>query len=78
MCIRDSSQVVEAKDDEEAYQITKDKLLEEKDLLGIFVSTAFGNIGVGKAVSYTHLDVYKRQALQRQALNNLAKQLVGE
>ncbi|HXL02432.1 MAG TPA: LacI family DNA-binding transcriptional regulator [Candidatus Atribacteria bacterium] len=46
----DVSQVVEAKDDEEAYKITKDKLLEEKDLLGIFVSTAFGNIGVGKAL----------------------------
>ena len=46
----DVSQVVEAKDYEEAYQITKDKLLEEKDLLGIFVSTAFGNIGVGKAL----------------------------
>jgi len=46
----DVSQVVEAKDDEEAYQITKDKLLKEKDLLGIFVSTAFGNIGVGRAL----------------------------
>lgn len=46
----DVSQVLEAKDDDEAYQITRDKLLEEKDLLGIFISTAFGNIGVGKAL----------------------------
>ncbi len=46
----DVSQVVEAKDDEESYEVTRDKLLEEKDLLGIFVSTAFGNIGVGKAL----------------------------
>ncbi|MDK2896497.1 MAG: LacI family transcriptional regulator [Candidatus Atribacteria bacterium] len=46
----DVSRVVEVKDDEEAYRLTKDKLLEEKKLCGIFVSTAFGNLGVGRAL----------------------------
>ncbi|MDI3543121.1 MAG: LacI family transcriptional regulator, partial [Candidatus Atribacteria bacterium] len=46
----DVSHVVEAQNDEEAYEITKSKLLEEKNLVGIFVSTAFGNIGVGRAL----------------------------
>lgn len=46
----DVSQVVEVRDEEEAYRVVKEDLLKEEGICGIFVSTAFGNCGVGRAL----------------------------
>ncbi|WP_406613844.1 LacI family DNA-binding transcriptional regulator [Candidatus Caldatribacterium sp.] len=46
----DVSRVIEVKDEEEAYRVVKEDLLKEEGLCGIFVSTAFGNCGVGRAL----------------------------
>jgi LacI family transcriptional regulator len=46
----DVSRVVEVKDEEEAYRVVKEGLLREEGICGIFVSTAFGNCGVGRAL----------------------------
>ncbi|WP_017873232.1 substrate-binding domain-containing protein [Candidatus Caldatribacterium saccharofermentans] len=46
----DVSRVVEVKGEEEAYRVVKEELLKEEGLCGIFVSTAFGNCGVGRAL----------------------------
>ncbi|MEN3202313.1 MAG: LacI family DNA-binding transcriptional regulator [Atribacterota bacterium] len=46
----DVSRVIEVKDEEEAYRVVKEDLLKEEELCGIFVSTAFGNCGVGRAL----------------------------
>lgn len=46
----DVSRVIEVKDEEEAYQVVKNDLLKDEGLCGIFVSTAFGNCGVGRAL----------------------------
>lgn len=49
----DVSRVIEVKDEEEAYRVVKEDLLKEEGLCGIFVSTAFGNCGVGRALKET-------------------------
>lgn len=46
----DVSYLVEVRDEEGAYRFTKDKLLPDEGICGIFLSTAFGNYGVGKAL----------------------------
>lgn len=46
----DVSYLVEVQDEEGAYRFTKEKLLFEEEVCGIFLSTAFGNYGVGKAL----------------------------
>ncbi len=46
----DVSYLVEVRDEEEAYAFTKGTLLEQKEVCGIFLSTAFGNYGVGSAL----------------------------
>lgn len=46
----DVSYLVEVQDEEGAYRFTREKLLFEEEVCGIFLSTAFGNYGVGKAI----------------------------
>lgn len=46
----DVSYLVEVQDEEGAYRFTKEKLLFEEEVCGVFLSTAFGNYGVGKAL----------------------------
>ncbi len=45
----DVSRVFEANDEERAYQLIKEQL-EKENYLGIFVTTAFGNLGAARAV----------------------------
>ncbi|MGQ9746643.1 MAG: substrate-binding domain-containing protein [Candidatus Caldatribacteriaceae bacterium] len=45
----DVSYLVEVRDEEEAYRFAKEKLLFEEEVCGVFLSTAFGNFGVGRA-----------------------------
>lgn len=47
----DVSRVIEVRNEEEAYQVVREELLKEEGLCGIFVSTAFGNCGVGRALA---------------------------
>jgi LacI family transcriptional regulator len=46
----DASWVVEVKDEEEAFEVTGKYLVDEEGVAGIFMSTAFGNYGVGRAL----------------------------
>ncbi len=46
----DASWVVEVKNEEEAFEVTSKYLVGEENICGIFMSTAFGNYGVGKAL----------------------------
>jgi len=55
----DVSQVYEAKDDEEAYALTIRMMELNHHLVGIFLTTALGNAGVGRAVT----DVGKRDVV---------------
>ncbi len=46
----DVSYLVEVRDEEEAYAFVKNTLLEQEEVSGVFLSTAFGNYGVGNAL----------------------------
>ena len=46
----DVSYLVEVRDEEGAYRFTREKLLSEEEVCGVFLSTAFGNYGVGEAL----------------------------
>ncbi len=46
----DASWVIEVKNEEEAFELASKCLVGEENIDGIFMSTAFGNYGVGKAL----------------------------